>query len=107
MFYRQLTFLVSFATASRNLYADGLNGLNQFDHSMIGSMGMFGWFGMLLFWGVLFFVAVLIVRSLLPGNSKQKNSSAMELLNERFARGEIDAEEFAKRKLLLSESKSQ
>lgn len=63
---------------------------------------------MIVFWGGLIVVAVLAVRWLGGGASHKQNdssnrSTALEILKERFARGEIDQEEFEKRKRLLSD----
>jgi len=56
-------------------------------------------------------VVVLIVRWLggaasggtPPGPAPTKQKTALDILEERFARGEIDAEEFRERKRLLNE----
>jgi putative membrane protein len=63
---------------------------------------------MIIFWGGLIVVAVLAVRWL-GGGSSHKHSeppsrgNALDILKERFARGEIDKEEFEERKRLLSD----
>lgn len=70
----------------------------------------FGWPGMmiggllmLLFWGALIALAVLVVRALarsggtgLEGGSypAQREDSALAILRERYARGEIDKEQY-------------
>jgi len=63
---------------------------------------------MIVFWGGLIVVAVLAVRWLGGGSSHKHNgptnrSNALDILRERFARGEIDKEEFEERKRLLSD----
>lgn len=69
--------------------------------------GWFGWvmmtFAMLVFWGVLVFGAVALYRSVRreDGGSRSAGEEPMRLLEERFARGEIDADEFARRRDLL------
>jgi putative membrane protein len=65
--------------------------------------GWGGWvamtLAMLAMWG---FVAWLIVALIRPPESRhERNPNAEEILAERFARGEIDEEEFTKRKALL------
>ncbi len=65
----------------------------------------YGWggmgFGMLLFWG-LFIVGVVMLLKCYRGSGacgKQgRENSALDLLNERYARGEIDKEEFEQKK---------
>lgn len=62
----------------------------------------FGFLGMLLFWGILLALigagAVWAFRQIglthQPGRSSQR--TARQVLDERFARGEIDAEEYEK-----------
>lgn len=69
---------------------------------------IFGSFMMILFWGGLILVIVLAVRWIGGGYSHGPQPPAghktpLELLQERFARGEIDKEEFEERKRLLSD----
>lgn len=71
-------------------------------HPMAWGFGMFGGFGMLLFWGILIFIIVLAVKSVLAGSKESNN--ARRILDERYARGEIDEEEYEKRKRVLSKS---
>lgn len=66
-----------------------------------GGMG-WGWFGfpmMLLFWGVLIFAVILLVR--VWSNDGRRSSSRVDpidILKERYARGEISVEEYEERK---------
>ena len=63
-----------------------------------GPGGMFGFAPMALWWVVLIVAAVLLVRWLLhAGTGRRSTGSALEILAERYARGEIDREEFQKR----------
>jgi putative membrane protein len=68
---------------------------------------MFGGLMMALFWGGIILVIVLAVRWLSPGRpgpgEPHSSDQALAILKERFARGEIDREEFEERKRLLSE----
>lgn len=68
---------------------------------------IFGSVMMLLFWGVIIVGIVIVVRWLAGGVSQQSGSSSqkrsLEILEERFARGEIDKEEFEERKRLLTD----
>lgn len=68
-----------------------------------GLWGM-GFWGMLLFWIVTIVVIVWIVRSVLAQNDGQKNSSSsLQILEERYAKGEINKKEFLSMKATLNE----
>jgi putative membrane protein len=76
----------------------GNNGNDTFGHMMWG--GGHGWwagFGMILFWGVIIAVAVFVFRTL-TSNRIGETRDAMDILKERYARGEIDEDEFRRRK---------
>lgn len=66
-----------------------------------GGMG-WAWFGLmhLAWWLVLIVGAVLAVRALLGGRWGRRDS-ALEILRERYARGEIDEAEYEQRRKLL------
>ena len=69
---------------------------------------MFGGLMMLAFWVLIIVLVVLLVRWLIGPQAGERGaraeaSSALRILEERFARGEIDREEFEERKRLLSE----
>ncbi len=69
---------------------------------------MFGGFMMILFWGGIILLIVLAVRWLGGGSSRGTAPPAagkmpLDILQERFARGEIDKQEFEERKRLLSD----
>ena len=65
---------------------------------------MFGGLMMLVFWGVIVALIVMAVRWFSQGSqSNQRSSDALEILRARFAKGELDEEEFRKRKALLEE----
>jgi putative membrane protein len=70
-----------------------------------GGYGFVGGLMMLLFWGVLIALIVLAVRWLSDSRSGAGGSAGrrdpLEILRERYARGEIDDEEFERRKRLL------
>ena len=78
---------------------------------MMGELGWFGWvlgpLMMLVFLALATAVIVLVVRWL--GEFSHRNSvprshtDAVDTLKERFARGEIDKEEFEERRKILSE----
>jgi putative membrane protein len=72
-----------------------------------------GWFGfifMILFWVVIIAAVVAFIRWLVksgsssnPNPPEQRQDSALEILRKRYARGEIDGEEFEQRKRALTE----
>lgn len=68
-----------------------------------GGYGMVGGLMMLLFWGVVIVLIVLAVKWF-TGNQAGGNRGrrdAVDILRERFAAGEIDEEEFERRKKAL------
>lgn len=75
---------------------------NSYGYHMMNGWG--GWFMgpimMLLVFGLLILGVVLVLRALGIGDGARGNSQdrALEILKERFARGEIDEEEFQNRK---------
>ncbi|HYD76387.1 SHOCT domain-containing protein [Ramlibacter sp.] len=71
-------------------------------HPMWGWDGGWGWFGLmhLVWWVLLLAGAIVLVRALLRGG-KPRQDSALQILRERFARGEIDAAEFDQRRQQL------
>jgi len=68
----------------------------------------FGWggfgmgIGMLLFWGLIIFVIVLLVRGFgsqqHPAELRLRDKTALDILGERYARGEIDKSEFEEKR---------
>ncbi|GAA5174598.1 SHOCT domain-containing protein [Modicisalibacter zincidurans] len=71
---------------------------------LTADMGRYGWghmlFGglmMVLFWGIVIALIILLVRSLTRGRGvppSQQRPTALNILQERYARGEIDREEY-------------
>lgn len=72
--------------------------------------GMGGWgyavmtIGMVLFWAVAILGGVALVRHLTRPACATRASTAEQVLAERFARGEIDEEEFTERRKALRSS---
>jgi len=70
---------------------------------MMDHMENFGWgmgFGglfMLLFWGLIILGIAVLIKSLWPNNNTQQKT-ALEILQARYARGEIDREEYLQKK---------
>jgi putative membrane protein len=78
---------------------------------MMGQFGAGGGWGfggifMLLFWGLLILGVVAIVKWIFSGSGERRDASPgktpLRILEERYARGEIDREEFEQRKNDLS-----
>ena len=77
--------------------------MNDMMTSMVGFGGStgFGWVFMLLFWALIIIGTIAIIKWL-SGIPTSKNNAqsktALDILNERYARGEIEREEFEKKK---------
>jgi putative membrane protein len=78
----------------------GLGGWDM--HPMWGMWGLWGigmMLGMLVFWGLVITGVVLGIRWLVrQGSAESKGDRALDILRERYARGEINREEFLARK---------
>jgi len=73
-----------------------------YNHMMWGGgFGMGGGLMMLVFWGIIIFLIVIAVRWFTVGKPESREPDALDILKQRFARGEIDEEEFQKRKNTL------
>ena len=78
--------------------------------SVGGGMGWGGWLAMglvlVIFWALVITGIVLLVRSVGHRHGVAREpagtTAALHILDERFARGEIDAEEYRRRRQLLS-----
>lgn len=61
-------------------------------------MGPFMWIFMILFWGMVIVVFIFVVQLLLSKGRAEKevkpSQSALDILNSRYARGEINQEEY-------------
>lgn len=67
-------------------------------------MGAWGWIAMVLLWVLVILGIVWLVRQLLPSQGRSRDGRedrALEVLRERFARGEISAEEYESRRHTL------
>ena len=66
------------------------------DHMVNFGWGMgIGWVFMLLFWSLIILGIVGLVKVLLqPNSGSGKSKTALDILQERYARGEIDREEY-------------
>ena len=76
--------------------------MENFYYGHMFGWGIWGWLMMPLFWGGIILLVVWLVREVSGTNSSQSNR-ALEILKERYAKGEISQEEFeAKKKDLTS-----
>ena len=58
--------------------------------------------GMVVFWLLFVILMVLLVRGVSGGNGNRDDKSAREILDERFASGEIQQDEYEERKKVLT-----
>ena len=66
---------------------------------MMGGFGLLGWIPMLIFWALLILGVVALFRYLGgSGRSGDKGRSPLDILKERYAKGEIDKKEFEQMK---------
>lgn len=63
-----------------------------------GSFGIFGWLLMLLFWGLLILGVIALIRYLTRSGQAKKDRTPVDILERRYARGEIDKKEFEEKK---------
>ncbi len=67
------------------------------DYGWMPMMGI-GLLGMILFWGLLIGSTVFLIRWLIGETVIKREDSALEILKKRYARGEINKQEFDERK---------
>ncbi len=72
------------------------------DMGTMGGLGMgFGWIFAILFWGLIIVAVVALVKWLIGATTNENpgsDKSPLTMLEERYARGEIDQGEFEKMK---------
>lgn len=72
-------------------------------HDGWGWWMLIGWIWMIVFWGLIIWAVFAIVGRLGGGSGQERNrSNAISILEERFARGEINREEFEEMKRTLA-----
>ena len=75
-------------------------------HTMMGDVGGwwgmgFGWIFMILFWGLLILAIAALAKWLMqqpPGGASSRDKTPLQILQERYARGEIDREEYEQKR---------
>lgn len=84
-------------------WADTYDG---FGHMMWGGgYGMWGGLMMVIFWALIIGLIFLAVRGFSNRTDTETGQSAMDILRERYARGEIDEDEFERRRAKLEARK--
>lgn len=66
-------------------------------NNMMYGMGIFGGFWMLFFW-VAFIAFIIWIVKEVAGRKTDEKSKALDILKERYAKGEIDKKEFEEKK---------
>ena len=72
--------------------------MNWFGNGGYGMMNGFGWIFMILFWVIIIFLFSRLFSSRSAGNSVDTYKSALDILKERYAKGEITKDEYEQMK---------
>ena len=78
------------------------NSMNNMMNFGFAPFGGFGWIFMTLWWTLIIVGIVALIRWLMRGSKKGASKSAFDILKERYARGEINKQEFEEKKKDLS-----
>lgn len=72
--------------------------MGNYGWGMMGSWGGFGWLWMVLWWALIIAAIVALVRWLSARGTEDEQPArkALDLLKERYARGELDRETYEK-----------
>lgn len=96
----RMTLAVPVALASFSVpaLADSTEG---FGHMWGGGYGMFGGLMMVVFWALIIGLIVLAVRKSSGQSDATSRKSPLDILRERYAKGEINEDEYERRKAKL------
>ena len=86
-----------FAQGMMGWYGNGYNNMMGYVYSPFGFLGLLF---MVIFWALVVSAIVLIVKWVFSFSNRKtgEHSSALDILKERYARGEINKEEFEQKK---------
>jgi len=95
-------YFISLVTLPSEAFADQGSGYAYGNHPMMWGNMIMGPFMMLLMVGLLIFGLIIVLKFLGFGAGAQQLDRSLDILKERFAKGEIDQAEFESRKKTLN-----